>query len=83
MAKEGVNFVVNANVESDPTYSIEHLRVDNDSVILAVGPLSLGTFRFLDESYLEYILLQNFYMKILIFYWIANLRMVTIYLCKG
>ncbi|GJY69838.1 hypothetical protein Tco_0472820, partial [Tanacetum coccineum] len=37
MAKEGVNFIVNSNVESDPTYSIEQLRVDNDSVILAVG----------------------------------------------
>nr|GEV01598.1 glutamate synthase 1 [NADH], chloroplastic isoform X1 [Tanacetum cinerariifolium] len=36
MAKEGVNFVVNANVRSDPTYSIEQLRVDNDAVILAV-----------------------------------------------
>nr|GEZ24596.1 glutamate synthase [NADH], amyloplastic-like [Tanacetum cinerariifolium] len=36
MAKEGVNFVVNANVRSDPTYSIEQLRVDNDVVILSV-----------------------------------------------
>nr|GEY05835.1 glutamate synthase [NADH], amyloplastic-like [Tanacetum cinerariifolium] len=36
MAKEGVNFVVNANVGSDPTYSIKQLRVDNDTVILAV-----------------------------------------------
>lgn len=37
MAKEGVNFVVNANVGSDPTFSIEQLRADNDAVILAVG----------------------------------------------
>nr|GEY26209.1 glutamate synthase 1 [NADH], chloroplastic isoform X1 [Tanacetum cinerariifolium] len=36
MAKEGVNFVVNANVGSDLTNSIEQLRVDNDVVILAV-----------------------------------------------
>nr|GFB51946.1 glutamate synthase [NADH], amyloplastic-like [Tanacetum cinerariifolium] len=41
MAKEGVNFVVNANVESDPTYSIEQLHVDNDVVILAVRDLSV------------------------------------------
>ncbi|GJX86800.1 glutamate synthase 1 [NADH], chloroplastic isoform X1 [Tanacetum coccineum] len=63
MAKEGVNFVVNANVGSDPTYSIEQLRVDNDVVILAVGSTKPRTFRFLDESYLEYILLRNFYMQ--------------------
>nr|GEZ61969.1 glutamate synthase 1 [NADH], chloroplastic isoform X1 [Tanacetum cinerariifolium] len=37
MANEGVNFVVNANVKSDPTYSIKQLRIDNDVVILAVG----------------------------------------------
>ncbi|PWA86403.1 glutamate synthase [Artemisia annua] len=37
MAKEGVNFVVNAHVGSDPTFSIEQLRADNDAVILAVG----------------------------------------------
>lgn len=37
MAKEGVNFVVNANVGTDPSYSIERLREDNDAVILAVG----------------------------------------------
>ncbi|KVI07094.1 Aldolase-type TIM barrel [Cynara cardunculus var. scolymus] len=37
MAKEGVNFVVNANVGNDPSYSIESLRQDNDAVILAVG----------------------------------------------
>nr|GEV09174.1 glutamate synthase 1 [NADH], chloroplastic isoform X1 [Tanacetum cinerariifolium] len=36
MANEGVNFVVNANVRSDPTYSIKQLREDNDAVILAV-----------------------------------------------
>nr|GEY26210.1 glutamate synthase 1 [NADH], chloroplastic isoform X1 [Tanacetum cinerariifolium] len=36
MAKEGVNFVANANVGSDLTNSIEQLRVDNDVVILAV-----------------------------------------------
>nr|GEX99344.1 glutamate synthase [NADH], amyloplastic-like [Tanacetum cinerariifolium] len=39
MAKEGVNFVVNANVRNDPTYSIEQLRVDNDVVILADLPV--------------------------------------------
>nr|GEX19750.1 glutamate synthase [Tanacetum cinerariifolium] len=37
IAKEGVNFVVNANVGIDPTYCIEQLRVDNDSVILVMG----------------------------------------------
>ncbi|KAK9075382.1 hypothetical protein SSX86_003705 [Deinandra increscens subsp. villosa] len=37
MTKEGVNFVVNANVGTDPSYSIERLREDNDAVILAVG----------------------------------------------
>ncbi|KVI07100.1 Alpha-helical ferredoxin, partial [Cynara cardunculus var. scolymus] len=37
MAKEGVNFVVNASVGNDPSYSIESLRQDNDAVILAVG----------------------------------------------
>ncbi|KAM0034331.1 putative glutamate synthase (NADH) [Helianthus debilis subsp. tardiflorus] len=37
MAEEGVNFVVNANVGTDPSYSIERLREDNDAVILAVG----------------------------------------------
>nr|GEX14319.1 glutamate synthase [NADH], amyloplastic-like [Tanacetum cinerariifolium] len=39
MAKEGVNFVVNANVGIDPTYSIEQLRVDNDAVILVDLPV--------------------------------------------
>ncbi|KAK9070425.1 hypothetical protein SSX86_010827 [Deinandra increscens subsp. villosa] len=37
MAKEGVNFVVNANVGTDPSYSIEQLRENNDAVILALG----------------------------------------------
>ncbi|KAI3757716.1 hypothetical protein L6452_05262 [Arctium lappa] len=37
MAEEGVNFVVNANVGNDPSYSIESLRENNDAVILAVG----------------------------------------------
>ncbi|XP_024978754.1 glutamate synthase 1 [NADH], chloroplastic-like [Cynara cardunculus var. scolymus] len=37
MAKEGVNFVVNANVGNDPVYSIEKLHKDNDALILAVG----------------------------------------------
>nr|GEW16745.1 reverse transcriptase domain-containing protein [Tanacetum cinerariifolium] len=36
MAKEGVNFVVNSNVGSDLTYSIEQLHADNDYVILVV-----------------------------------------------
>uniref|UniRef100_J3M9K5 glutamate synthase (NADH) n=1 Tax=Oryza brachyantha TaxID=4533 RepID=J3M9K5_ORYBR len=37
MTKEGVKFVVNAHVGSDPLYSIEQLRSDNDAVILACG----------------------------------------------
>ncbi|XP_071710189.1 glutamate synthase 1 [NADH], chloroplastic-like isoform X2 [Rutidosis leptorrhynchoides] len=37
MAMEGVNFVVNANVGIDPSFSIEQLRNDNDAVILALG----------------------------------------------
>ena len=37
MAEEGVTFVVNANVGSDPLYSIEPLRSENDAVILACG----------------------------------------------
>nr|GFA72324.1 glutamate synthase 1 [NADH], chloroplastic isoform X1 [Tanacetum cinerariifolium] len=37
LAKEGVNFVVNANVGSDPTYSIEQLRVDNDADLPVPG----------------------------------------------
>ncbi|XP_076953678.1 glutamate synthase 1 [NADH], chloroplastic-like isoform X1 [Bidens hawaiensis] len=37
MEEEGVNFVVNANVGTDPSYSIERLREDNDAVILALG----------------------------------------------
>jgi glutamate synthase (NADPH/NADH) len=37
MAEEGVTFVVNANVGSDPLYSIERLRSENDAVILACG----------------------------------------------
>ncbi|KAL5999002.1 glutamate synthase [NADH] [Asimina triloba] len=37
MAEEGVNFVVNANVGTDPLYSIERLRAENDAIILACG----------------------------------------------
>jgi len=37
MAEEGVTFVVNASVGSDPLYSIERLRSENDAVILACG----------------------------------------------
>ncbi|XP_058100409.1 glutamate synthase 1 [NADH], chloroplastic isoform X5 [Magnolia sinica] len=37
MAKEGVNFVVNANVGTDPTFSVEWLRAENDAIILACG----------------------------------------------
>lgn len=37
MAKEGVNFVVNANVGKDPSYSLDRLRKDNDAIVLAVG----------------------------------------------
>lgn len=37
MTKEGVNFVVNANVGNDPAYSFDRLREDNDAIILAVG----------------------------------------------
>ncbi|KAG5533868.1 hypothetical protein RHGRI_027909 [Rhododendron griersonianum] len=37
MAKEGVNFVVNANVGKDPSYSLDRLRKDNDAIVLTVG----------------------------------------------
>ncbi|XP_043718284.1 glutamate synthase 1 [NADH], chloroplastic [Telopea speciosissima] len=37
MAEEGVNFVVNANVGTDPLYSMERLRAKNDAVVLALG----------------------------------------------
>ncbi|GFP81092.1 glutamate synthase 1 [nadh] chloroplastic [Phtheirospermum japonicum] len=37
MKNEGVNFVVNANVGKDPSYSLDRLRKDHDSIILAVG----------------------------------------------
>jgi len=37
MAKEGINFVVNANVGIDPLYSLDQLRQDNDAIVLAVG----------------------------------------------
>uniref|UniRef100_A0A7N2MJA5 Glutamate synthase n=2 Tax=Quercus lobata TaxID=97700 RepID=A0A7N2MJA5_QUELO len=37
MAQEGVNFVVNASVGTDPLYSLDRLREENDSVVLAVG----------------------------------------------
>ncbi|KAL6123089.1 hypothetical protein ACLB2K_075612 [Fragaria x ananassa] len=37
MAEEGVNFVVNANVGNDPSYSFDRLREENNAIILAVG----------------------------------------------
>lgn len=37
MEKEGVKFVVNANVGKDPSYSIDRLREDHDAIVLAVG----------------------------------------------
>lgn len=37
MAKEGIDFVVNANVGVDSLYSLERLREENDAIILAVG----------------------------------------------
>ena len=37
MDKEGVKFIVNAHVGTDPRYSIERLRSENDAVILACG----------------------------------------------
>jgi glutamate synthase (NADPH/NADH) len=37
MEKEGVNFVVNANVGKDPSYSLDHLRDEHDAILLAVG----------------------------------------------
>lgn len=37
MAQEGVNFVVNASVGTDPLYSLDRLREENDAVVLAVG----------------------------------------------
>ncbi|XP_059629059.1 glutamate synthase [NADH], amyloplastic isoform X2 [Cornus florida] len=37
MEKEGVKFVVNANVGNDPLFSLEQLREENDAIVLAVG----------------------------------------------
>ncbi|AQK88282.1 Glutamate synthase 1 [NADH] chloroplastic [Zea mays] len=37
MDKEGVKFIVNAHVGTDPRYSIERLQAENDAVILACG----------------------------------------------
>ncbi|KAG6412606.1 hypothetical protein SASPL_125289 [Salvia splendens] len=37
MEKEGVKFVVNANVGKDPLYSIDQLREVHDAIVLAVG----------------------------------------------
>lgn len=37
MAKEGIDFVANANVGVDSLYSLERLREENDAIILAVG----------------------------------------------
>lgn len=37
MAEEGVNFVVNANVGKDPSFSLDKLKKENDAIVLAVG----------------------------------------------
>lgn len=37
MAEEGINFVVNASVGTDPRYSLDRLREENDAIVLAVG----------------------------------------------
>ncbi|CAA7402621.1 unnamed protein product [Spirodela intermedia] len=37
MAEEGVRFVVNAHIGTDPSYSLDHLRSENDAIILACG----------------------------------------------
>eukprot|EP00897_Mesotaenium_endlicherianum_P000426 jgi/Mesen1/10384/ME000081S09774 len=37
MAAEGVSFVTSAHVGADPEFSIEKLRADNDSLVLACG----------------------------------------------
>ncbi|XP_058206159.1 glutamate synthase 1 [NADH], chloroplastic-like isoform X2 [Rhododendron vialii] len=37
MQKEGINFVVNADIGKDPLYSLDRLREENDAIVLAVG----------------------------------------------
>lgn len=37
MKEEGVKFVVDANVGVDPLYSLDHLRAENDAIVLACG----------------------------------------------
>ncbi|KAG6469481.1 hypothetical protein ZIOFF_074203 [Zingiber officinale] len=37
MTKEGVNFVVNAHVGTDPKFSLDHLRSQNHAIVLACG----------------------------------------------
>ncbi|KAL7254285.1 hypothetical protein ACSBR1_008647 [Camellia fascicularis] len=37
MAKEGISFVVNANVGKDPLYCLDRLQKENDAIVLAVG----------------------------------------------
>ncbi|XP_073007350.1 glutamate synthase 1 [NADH], chloroplastic isoform X1 [Typha latifolia] len=37
MTKEGINFVTNASVGTDPSYSLDRLRSENDAIILACG----------------------------------------------
>ncbi|XP_047324835.1 glutamate synthase 1 [NADH], chloroplastic isoform X2 [Impatiens glandulifera] len=37
MTKEGINFVVNANIGKDPAYSLDQIRKENDAIVLAVG----------------------------------------------
>ncbi|XP_010537100.1 PREDICTED: glutamate synthase 1 [NADH], chloroplastic isoform X2 [Tarenaya hassleriana] len=37
MTQEGINFVVNANIGNDPSYSLDRIREENDAIVLAVG----------------------------------------------
>lgn len=37
MTKEGINFVVSANIGIDSSYSLDGLKKENDAIVLAVG----------------------------------------------
>ncbi|KAK1267890.1 hypothetical protein QJS04_geneDACA008190 [Acorus gramineus] len=37
MSEEGIDFVVNANVGTDPLYSLDKLRAENNAIVLACG----------------------------------------------
>ncbi|CAH9140885.1 unnamed protein product [Cuscuta epithymum] len=37
MEKEGINFVVNANVGKDPLFSLDRLQEEHDAIVLAIG----------------------------------------------